>query len=120
MTKHNQIVASFLADYPAWQRVGLRKQLNAVLEQYETEPVPALGFVPDAFQIDSLISTVRLLEVDGHSYTDSNKMFLIVNLWYEMDARSWSVELWTVDLFTKAASILTNYDLSQHWHDRFH
>ena len=120
MTKHNQMVASFLADYPAWQRVGLRKQLNAALEKDEVEPVPELGFVPDAFQIDSLISTVRLLEVDGHSYTDSNKMFLIVNLWYEMDARSWSVELWTVDLFTKAASILTDHDLSQHWHDRFH
>ena len=119
MTDHDKAVANFLASHPNWQRVGLRKKLNAVFFKNEEYEVPLLGFVPDAFQIDEPTCVVRLLEVDGHSYTNNDKMFLIANFWYEMDSRSWSVELHTIDLFTGARSILPDSKLARHWLDRY-
>ena len=119
MTNHDKAVANFLARHLTWQRVGLRKKLNAVFAKDEVCELPRLGFVPDAFEISESQNAVRLLEVDGHSYTNSHKMFLIANFWYEMDSRSWSVELRTIDLFTGASSILSDGKLARHWLDRY-
>jgi hypothetical protein len=119
MTNHNKAVANFLASHPTWHRVGLRKKLNAVFAKEEVWELPPLGFVPDAFEINESHRAVRLLEVDGHSYTNSDKMFLIASFWYEMDSRSWSIELRTIDLFTGASSILSDSKLARHWFDRY-
>ena len=117
--KHENKIQDFLAAHSLWERYDLRKKLNAVLDKEETANVMLLGFIPDAFQIDILKRTVRLLEVDGHSYTDKDKMRLIAEFWYEMDSRSWSVELHTIYLFTGAGSILTDNDLAKHWFDAY-
>jgi hypothetical protein len=117
--KHEDKIQEFLREQPLWERYNLRKKLNAVFAKEETFGIPLLGFIPDAFQIDAQNCTVRLLEVDGHSYTDNDKMFLIAEFWYEMDARNWSVELHTVHLFTNATSVLTDNDLAKHWFSQY-
>tara|TARA_R110000868_G_scaffold311451_1_gene572462 strand:- start:271 stop:636 length:366 start_codon:yes stop_codon:yes gene_type:complete len=117
--KHEDKIQKFLREQPLWERYNLRKKLNVIFTKKEDCEIPKLGFVPDAFEIDEQGRIVRLLEVDGHSYTDNDKMFLIAAFWYEMDARSWSVELRTVNLFTNATSILTDNDLARHWFSRY-
>jgi hypothetical protein len=117
--KHEDKIQEFLRGHLLWERYNLRKKLNVMFDKEETLGVPLLGFIPDAFQIDAPNCTVRLLEVDGHSYTDNDKMFLIAEFWYEMDVRSWFVELHTVHLFTNATSILTDSDLAKHWFSQY-
>ena len=117
--KHEDKIQEFLREQPLWERYNLRKKLNVMFAKEETLGIPLLGFIPDAFQIDAQNLIVRLLEVDGHSYTDNDKMFLISAFWYEMDTRSWSVELHTVHLFTNATSILTDNDLAKHWFNQY-
>jgi hypothetical protein len=118
MSKHEQTVQDFLISHPVWERHELRKKLNKMFEADETLGLNALGFIPDAFEIDKSNNTVRLLEVDGHSYTDPKKMGLISEFWYDMDARSWFVELHTIHLFTNALSVMTDTDLAREWHNR--
>jgi len=117
--KHEDKIQEFLREHPLWERYNLRKKLNALYKPDDELGISVLGFVPDAFQIDAQNCIVRLLEVDGHSYTDSDKMNLIVNFWCEMDYHSWSVELHTVHLFTNATSILTDINLAKHWYNRY-
>jgi hypothetical protein len=118
MSKHEQAIQEFLTSHLTWERYQLRQKLNNMFDAEETAGLNALGFIPDAFEIDKLNKTVRLLEVDGHSYTDSKKMGLICEFWYDMDARSWLVELHTLHLFTGASSIMTDSDLTKEWHNR--
>jgi hypothetical protein len=115
MSQHEQVICKFLLDNPSWERHQLRKKINKIFEQEEYVGVSLLGFVPDAFKIDAEKRTVQLLEVDGHSYSKPNKVTLICNFWYEMDARSWFVELQTIHLFTGAKSYLKDNDLAYKW-----
>ena len=118
MGKHEQAIQDFLISNSTWERYELRKKLNNIFDLEETGRLDALGFIPDAFEIDKPNNTVRLLEVDGHSYTDPEKMDLICEFWYDMDARSWLVELHTLHLFTGAFSIMTDSNLAKQWSNR--
>jgi hypothetical protein len=119
MSQHEQVICKFLLDHSSWDRHQLRKKINKIFEQEETDGVPLLGFVPDAFKIDANKRTVQLLEVDGHSYSKPNKVTLICNFWYEMDVRNWFVEFQTIHLFTGSKSYLKDDDLASKWHSRW-
>ncbi len=118
MSNHEQTIRDFLSSHPTWERTQLRKKLNDIFNEQEELDISKLGFVPDGFEIHVESQTVRLLEVDGHSYTKPEKMTLISDFWYEMDTRSWTVELHTVHLFTGAVSVMTDSDLSHQWNTR--
>ena len=115
MNKHEQIIQEFLQSQKedGWQRYGLRKRLNAIFGRDE---MPLLQFIPDWFRIDaSGLGKVTLLEVDGHSMLKPRKLKKIVNLWYELDVRSWSLDLITVNLFTHAVSETSDIQLARVW-----
>lgn len=118
MTKvreHEKTIDNFLAARPTWAKHGFRGALNKHLESEEIEPVAAnLGFIPDAYEIDTANATVRLLEVDGSSYTKKEKLRRIAAFAWELDARMWFTELHTIQLFTGARSVLTDDDLCGH------
>ena len=114
MTKHEQTIQEFLRHQKehGWQRYGLRKRLNAIFD----EEIPHLQFIPDAFRVDvSGHGTVTLLEVDGHSMLTPVKLKKIVNLWYELDVRSWSLNLITINLFTGAVGKTPDIELARIW-----
>lgn len=115
MTKHEQIIQEFLQrrKEDGWQRYGLRKRLNAI---FGCDEMPHLQFIPDGFRIDaSGLGKVTLLEVDGHSMLKPRKLKKIVNLWYELDVRSWSLDLITVNLFTHAVSETPDIEFARVW-----
>ncbi len=115
MTKHEQAISDFLAANPTWRKNKFRSTLNEELGAEEIEHVSAnLGFIPDAYEIDVPNTTVRLLEVDGSSYTKVQKLRRIAVFALELDDRSWFTELHTIHLVTGAKSMLTDADLCRH------
>ena len=118
ITLHEQKIQEFVILHPNWQRTNLRKNLNKIFKNIEDddEGIPLLKFIPDAYEIDVSMRIVRLLEVDGTSYTNSEKIIHICNFWFEMDCRSWFVELQTIHLFTGSTSIMNDDDLTQKWY----
>ena len=117
MTPHEAAIQEFLRENPEWQRYELRKKLNKI---FRDELVYLLGFIPDAFHIDRKVQTVSLLEVDGSSRLDTCKLRLICELWYILDALSWSCTLTTIHLPAKTRSVMTDDLLCRHWHDFIH
>ena len=105
---HDAVIRAFMSEHPTWQRTGLRRQLNQALGK-DAEKIAMLGFIPDAFEIDP--PYVRLLEVAGHSYIDNTKTQLITGFWAELDDRSWSCELYLINLFVGTQNVLTDRDL---------
>ena len=79
MTNHESAINEFVLSMPSWSRSRLRKRLNDVLDD---DPMPSLGFVPDAFELDTANKTVRLLEVDGSSYVNAKKLQTICEFWF--------------------------------------
>ncbi len=108
---HDEHINNFLRAHPAWQRVGLRKAVNTILERDDVQPLPLLRFVPDAFCVQP--NLVELLEVEKHSHIGHDKLQKLVDFWSEMDARSWSVRLITIQSFTGAVSYVEDLDFQR-------
>ena len=113
---HKLAIHRFVVSNPSWHISRLKKRLNDVLD----DPMPALGFVPDAFELDTANKTVRLVEVDGSSYVNAKKLQTICEFWFELDCRGWFCELHILQLFTKKVSVLTDDDLSEHWYENLY
>ena len=107
---HEERIVEFLQTNPDWRRVGLRREINKVLQEDE-EPLGFLSFVPDAFRVRS--RQVDLLEVEGHSYIDQHKLRRLLDFWLDMDSRSWFVTLTVISSFTGATSYLTDKDFER-------
>ena len=120
MTKHENVILAFLRENPSWQRKGLRNAVNKLLKAEDEELIHAsLQIVPDAFVIEPN-KTVRLLEVDGYSFSTPIKLQRLLNFWYELDCRSWSLEMTTIHLFTNAKSVITDDQFAGMWFDKAH
>lgn len=112
MNKHSEAIDQFLAENPMWMKYGLRKTINGILEDFETDGFHNnLGFVPDAFEIDVESKTVRLLEVEGSNRISKVKMEKLAFFAWDMDCRSWFTELHIISLITGARSKVTDDEL---------
>lgn len=102
---HEVAIADFILNNPDYQRYGLFKTLDDLFSGYcDGEFVSSglrnFGYTPDAFHIDPTSKILRLLEVDGHSYTDIKTIQKLIDLWWFLDDNGWSAHLTIWNLFT--------------------
>jgi len=58
-----------------------------------------LGFIPDAFKVDSENREVTLFEVEDFHKLSIRKLSIIVNLWWILDDIGWDLHLIVVDRY---------------------
>lgn len=105
-TPHEQAIRTFLKDKPNWERTGLRKKLNCVLDSMDEVPFEhSLGFIPDAFCIEANEKRVQLLEVEDGCPLRLSKMERVYWFWELMDARGWWVTLTICNMRTGGTTV---------------
>jgi hypothetical protein len=114
MTKHELTIYDFIKNNKQYKKNGLRKDLLKMWHE-----VPKLDFIPDAFFIDKKNKTIKLLEVDGDSYTDKTKLKKLLDFFDFVDCHSWFLELKTISLFTGAISTIKDDDFKKLYWDNF-
>lgn len=102
---HESAIADFILENPDYQRYGLFKNLDELFSgecegEFVSSGLRNFGYTPDAFHIDSSSRILKLLEVDGHSYTDVNTIRKLIDLWWFLDYHDWSAQLIIWNLFT--------------------
>lgn len=70
--------------------------LDMVFEQGRNQ---TLGFVPDAFKVDSENQEVTLFEVEDFHKLSIQKLSKIVDLWWILDDIGWNLQLIVVDRY---------------------
>lgn len=120
-TKHEQIIEDFLLENPNWEKYNLRKKIidgfAQLCDEWETDCdddcknwneyyskhiVKYIRYRPDAFYVDVTNKTINLLEVDGTSITDNNKLNSIIDLWWLTDGEGWFLTLTIINVYTNA------------------
>ena len=109
MSRHEKIIVNFMLENPNWKRFQFRKELNKV---FADDPFEILNYIPDGFYIDIKNNIVNILEVDGTSGTTKQKLNKMIDLWWEIDGRSWFLNLTSISVYTEAKSIMTDSDFS--------
>jgi hypothetical protein len=103
MSKHEQIIVDFIEKNPHWKKFQFRKELNKF---FADDPFEILNYIPDGFYIDKEKRTVNLLEVDGTSGTTTAKLNKMIDLWWQIDGRSWFLTLTSISVYTEAISFI--------------
>ena len=109
MSKHEEIIVNFILENPNWKRFQFRKELNKV---FADDPFEILNYIPDGFYIDKEKNTITLLEVDGTSGTTKGKLNKMIDLWWQIDGRSWFLNLVSISVYTEAKSFMQDADFS--------
>ena len=109
MSRHEEIIVNFMLENPNWKRFQFRKELNKV---FTDDPFEILNYIPDGFYIDVKNNTVNILEVDGTSGTTKGKLNKMIDLWWQIDGRSWFLNLTSISVYTEAKSIMIDSDFS--------
>jgi hypothetical protein len=119
MSKHEQIILNFIEKNPHWKRFQFRKELNKI---FIDDPFETLNYIPDGFYIDISKNTVNLLEVDGTSGTTTAKLNKMIDLWWQIDGRSWFLTLTSISVYTEAKSFIDDngfWDLAEQQMQQF-
>jgi hypothetical protein len=123
MSVHEQIIVAFISVRSAWKRYELRKNIGEAFKSIEIQegtfeddwenPIKHLGYIPDAFNVDTQNRVVHLLEVDGTSATNKRKLMRMTQLWCALDYHSWSMDLTSISVHTGAISFMNDDDFAK-------